>query len=352
MKHFLLKLFLSLFIIIPLCTEAQHKPQYTQYMQNNFLVNPAIAGIESYTDIKNGYRTQWQGVDGAPRTFYITAHTPFYTNKRSSRSKYSYKQDKLAHSREQMSSKKRDLSRAKSHHGVGAKIAVDQTGGFSRYNGELTYAYHQKLGREIFMSAGFSFGYTASNFNTAGVDMGESADLAILNVDEINTYNFDIHSGILIYGRDFHFGIAVNQALNAEPHYLEVEDDNKASNNMNLFSTLAVKFNTSRELDIIPSAIVKKIGDSPLSFDFSVKSVLRNRYWAGVAYRNSNTISAFVGLVVLPFLDVSYSYDYGINQLDLASRGSSEVIVGFRFPRGGKKKRKIKRGAIPCPSYF
>ncbi|WP_188507321.1 type IX secretion system membrane protein PorP/SprF [Parapedobacter pyrenivorans] len=39
-----------------LCTAslvwAQQRPQYTQYIFNGFLMNPAVAGIERYVDVK------------------------------------------------------------------------------------------------------------------------------------------------------------------------------------------------------------------------------------------------------------------------------------------------------------
>ena len=55
---------------------AQQKPQYTQYVFNNLLLNPAVTGIENYTDVKAGYRTQWTGLSGAPVTSYLTVDAP------------------------------------------------------------------------------------------------------------------------------------------------------------------------------------------------------------------------------------------------------------------------------------
>lgn len=55
---------------------AQQRPHYTQYVINPFLVNPAIAGIENYTDLKMGVRDQWVGLNGAPKTTYFTIHSP------------------------------------------------------------------------------------------------------------------------------------------------------------------------------------------------------------------------------------------------------------------------------------
>ena len=54
----------------------QAKPFYTQYVLNNYILNPAITGIENYTDVKLSYRNQWAGINGAPVTAYFSIHGP------------------------------------------------------------------------------------------------------------------------------------------------------------------------------------------------------------------------------------------------------------------------------------
>ena len=73
---------LVLILIISYTTivSAQQKPQYTQYVFNNFLLNPALSGIENYTDVKLGYRSQWTGLQGAPVTTFFTINTPIGDN--------------------------------------------------------------------------------------------------------------------------------------------------------------------------------------------------------------------------------------------------------------------------------
>ena len=61
------------FIAAILCFSAvtafgQAKPYYTQYILNNYILNPGITGIENYTDVKLSYRNQWAGISGAPVT--------------------------------------------------------------------------------------------------------------------------------------------------------------------------------------------------------------------------------------------------------------------------------------------
>src|SRR6202035_3990251 len=78
MKKFLY--LLSVFLSCMQLLSAQQKPQYTQYVFNNYLLNPAVAGIENYTDVKAGYRSQWTGLQGAPVTSYLTIDAPIGNN--------------------------------------------------------------------------------------------------------------------------------------------------------------------------------------------------------------------------------------------------------------------------------
>src|SRR5476649_727267 len=67
---------LVVFFAVTQLALAQQKPQYTQYVFNNLLLNPAVTGIENYTDVKAGYRSQWTGLQGAPVTSYLTVDFP------------------------------------------------------------------------------------------------------------------------------------------------------------------------------------------------------------------------------------------------------------------------------------
>ena len=55
---------------------SQQDPQYTHYMYNMHIVNPAYAGSEGTLNIGMLYRTQWVGLDGAPKTTVVTVNAP------------------------------------------------------------------------------------------------------------------------------------------------------------------------------------------------------------------------------------------------------------------------------------
>lgn len=78
MKKFRLFLFIS---IISPDSAAQAKPSYSQYVLNNYILNPGVTGIENYIDVKVSTRNQWTGINGAPVTTYLK-HSWTYWEKR------------------------------------------------------------------------------------------------------------------------------------------------------------------------------------------------------------------------------------------------------------------------------
>ena len=60
-------LFVSIFMGSML--QAQQLPQLSQFMINDFAVNPAIAGMDDYYQIKTSVRNQWVGIEDAPKNW-------------------------------------------------------------------------------------------------------------------------------------------------------------------------------------------------------------------------------------------------------------------------------------------
>jgi hypothetical protein len=72
------KLLLILGVFTCSVLSAQQRPYYTQYIMNNYIINPAVAGIENYWDVKASHRMQWVGLQDAPVTTYLTIHGPLH----------------------------------------------------------------------------------------------------------------------------------------------------------------------------------------------------------------------------------------------------------------------------------
>ena len=56
---------------------AQQEPIFTHYFQNPVSINPAIAGTVRNLNLSLLSRLQWVGLEGAPKTFSLSAHMPW-----------------------------------------------------------------------------------------------------------------------------------------------------------------------------------------------------------------------------------------------------------------------------------
>src|SRR6218665_577743 len=68
-----------LFFCLP--APAQHSSNYSQYVFNGLLLNPAYAGSSDALNLTSLYRRQWLGLDGSPTTITFSAHTPLKSSK-------------------------------------------------------------------------------------------------------------------------------------------------------------------------------------------------------------------------------------------------------------------------------
>ena len=62
-------------LIITVCS-AQQDAQYSQYMYNTVNINPAYTGSRGVLSFNALYRSQWVGLDGAPKTESFNIHMP------------------------------------------------------------------------------------------------------------------------------------------------------------------------------------------------------------------------------------------------------------------------------------
>mgnify|MGYP003306331375 CR=1 FL=1 len=81
-KKLIMKKTILVILILLTASEinAQQDPQYTQYMYNMNVINPAYAGSSDATSIGILYRDQWEGLDGAPKTATMNVHFPAGNN--------------------------------------------------------------------------------------------------------------------------------------------------------------------------------------------------------------------------------------------------------------------------------
>ena len=317
--------FLGLAILVASLCFGQQRPHYTQYVLNNFIINPAVAGIENYTDLKLSHRHQWVGINDAPVTTYLTVHSPI--GKKASKGTPTTFSPMGENPRGQAYWE--DYTAAEPHHGWGATIINDRTGPLTRFSAYGTYAYHTSISYRTSIAAGMSLGITNNTLNTSKLIFDNPIDPAVGSSDVINTWKPDVNAGIWIYSPDYYVGVSTLQIINQGMTF--AADTLKVSQKSypHLFFTAAYKFYAGMDFTILPSAVVRYVNPLPVGVDLMLKGQYRDIFWLGGGYRLNEGILGMVGVNISSTFNIGYSYDYTTSPLQPFTTGSHEVVIGF-----------------------
>ncbi|HEY0244305.1 MAG TPA: type IX secretion system membrane protein PorP/SprF [Mucilaginibacter sp.] len=330
---------LGFFVFIVVSVAAQQKPQYTQYVFNNYLLNPAVSGIENYTDVKAGYRSQWTGLEGAPVTSYLTINMPVGQNFIQGDATAS-----PANGGENPYSRlyTRNYQAAEPHHGVGLMVVTDKAGPITQTNIDATYAYHIGITDRINLALGVSAGVARTALNTAEVTLETALDPAITNGNN-SQWKPDLGAGIWLYSSNYYFGVSVQQLLPQNLYFTTSNAINLANKTVpHYFFTGGVKFFVSDDITFVPSVLVKQINPVPLTYDVNMKFAFQDKFWLGGSYRHGDSFGILAGFNLSSFLNVGYSYDITTSALNTVSSGTHEIVIGLLLNNTYK---------VTCPRY-
>lgn len=322
MKRLAVSLFSFLFSQLAL---AQQKPQYTQYILNNFILNPAIAGIENYIDVKAGYRAQWVGLDGAPVTSYLSIHAPIGKNflygtstsvpqgGGSNPNSRSYLQNYMA---------------SEPHHGVGFTVVSDQAGPISRTDANLNYAYHIGITQDLNVSVGVAAGMSRIFLDRSNLLLENPNDQAI-GIGNFDNFKPDVSAGIWLYGPRFFAGASAQQLLQNPIGFSDdPENYNLGRKVPHVFVTAGYKVYLGDDFAAMPSALLKVVSPVPASIDLNLKLAYKDRFWVGGSFRKNDAFAGMAGFNIGSFMNIGYSYDLTTSGLNTVSNGSHEIVLG------------------------
>ncbi|MGB5172407.1 PorP/SprF family type IX secretion system membrane protein [Eudoraea sp.] len=279
---------------------AQQDAQYTQYMYNTVSVNPAYAGSRGNLSIAALYRSQWVGLDGAPKTQTFNMHSPIgYRGM-----------------------------------GIGLSIVNDQIGPTSETNFDLDFSYTLQLAKE----ARLSFGLKASGqlldirFSELNQDIGNPGGPdPTLQQDIMNRFSPNIGGGVYYHTDRFYAGLSVPRIL--ETSHFDESSLSTAKEQMNFYLITGYVLDMSAFWKFKPTLLIKAAQGAPLQVDVSANFMYNDKLILGAAYRWDAAFSGMVGFQISPSFLVGLAYDREITELGQAifNDGSFEVILRYDF---------------------
>lgn len=303
---------------------AQQRPQYTQYIFNNYLLNPAISGIENYIDLKAGYRTQWTGLDGAPVTNYISVNAPLGKNFLSGDANSFGGQENNPMSRSYL----QNYMAAEPHHGIGMHAVLDRAGPISRVDVNATYAYHLGLSEKLNIALGVAVGISKVSLDYSKITLENNQDPAIV-ASETDRLKPDLGAGLWIYGPQYFVGLSAQQLLGQTLNFTNNSQYTQGKAVPHFFLTAGYKVFLADDIAAVPSVMIKKVSPAPNSYDANLKLAFRDKFWVGGSYRHNDSFSALAGFNVSYLFNLSYSYDFTTSELGNVSSGTHEIVLGL-----------------------
>lgn len=296
---------LGLVMLLPVCAMAQSYPHYTMFMFNKLQYNPAYAGSRDVTSIDGIYRSQWDGINGAPKTFNFSIDGPVGNYMKPFR--------RVA---------------------LGLSVNNEQLGVTNNTSVMAYYAYRIPLEKSI-LSFGLQAGTSVYTANYSQLNPYQSNDVYLThNIKNAMLPNFG--AGVYWSGDHYYVGASVPNIL--ENYYdkdMKSLNDETSREIRSYFVSGGYVFTLNDALSLEPQAIGRYAANDlyqlPFNADLNLSLIIYQRLLVGVTYRTDKSLEGIIHFQVTKGLNIGYAYDYTVSALNGYNNGTHEVTVGFNF---------------------
>jgi type IX secretion system PorP/SprF family membrane protein len=289
-----------LFLIVGLKGFSQQNSQYTQYMYNMPVINPAYSGSSGVPVVRVAGRTQWVNVLGAPRTASFSIDAP-----------------------------------------VGRSVGL----GFS--------VIHDRVGpvRENIVSGDFS--YTIFTGGEGRLAFGLKGGIRSFNIGILTTIDPDpinvpidrvsaiIGAGVFYYTDKFYAGFSSPNLLKTKYDNRDIAIITDANDSAPFYLTTGYVFDITENIKLKPSTMLKMASDSPLSIDISTNLLINNNLEFGLSYRIDDSLAAMVGIQASEKFRIGYAFDYSTSNFGRFNSGTHELLLIYKFNRRDMKSPRF-----------
>jgi type IX secretion system PorP/SprF family membrane protein len=288
---------------------AQQLPHFSYFTYNYINYNPAVTGFTPCLEMRIGYRQQWVGFEGSPRSAFAVAHGRIGVKR-------------------------------KSFHGIGGYVENDAAGPFSYTSLQANYAFHLKLSKGYTLSSGIAVGFSQNRIDFGKMILEDQQnDPAITS--SVSEFIFpQINMGFWLYKSNRFYGFSLRQVRQSTMGDLEPK-----TLRTHMTMTYGAAISMSEDLTFKPAALLNYVGRSRASIEAQAVLDYKQKIALGAGVRSGNGFSALLKLDMIRYVTLIYAYDLTLSKMRFDSSGSHEVTLGFRACSDKE------RGHVPCAAY-
>lgn len=282
---------------------AQYDGQYSQYMFNGFVMNPAYAGSQGTMVASLQYKNQWAKIEDAPSTILLSANSPISGNA-----------------------------------SAGIMFINDQVGVHSINSFSLAGSYGIPLTETIKLNFGLQGGIVSqrSDYSSLTDDLHDPQDQLFYQSDYKTTFA-QFGAGLYLYAPNFYVGMSIpNINVTSEP----IPKDNY-DGKMHYFFTAGYLLNLTVDLKLQPSILLRSIQGAGSNIDLNTNVILKDVLWLGLSYRSNSSMVFLTQMQVTESLRLGYAYDTPISKNTPFVNPSHEILLSYYFK--GRKSTVVEQ---------
>ena len=283
-------------------TYSQQDPQYTQYMYNMNVVNPAYAGSKESLSITTLFRDQWTGIEGSPRTFTLSGHSPVGNGL-----------------------------------GLGFSAINDEIGPVEETNAYADVSYTIDFANDHHLAFGVKAGATFQDVGLLDLQLQDFNDVAFS--ENVSETFFNVGAGVFYYTDNWYVSLSVPNFLSAS--YLDVNGREFGTDEQHFFATAGYVFQLNQDIKFKPSVFVKSEFNSIVSYDVNANFLFYEKFEVGASYRAEDSFSGLIGFRPTDWVQVGFAYDSSVSDIN---EPSYEAFVTFNI--------LFKKKTYLSPRYF
>ncbi|MBK8555083.1 MAG: type IX secretion system membrane protein PorP/SprF [Lewinellaceae bacterium] len=292
----------GILLIAVLCSvlqlQAQQEHQFTQFMYNKLLINPAYAGARGVPSITGLYRSQWVGFEGAPTSALLSFNSPFLTPRV----------------------------------GVGATVSLQEIGLNRDFYGNLSYSYDLVGTDMVSLRMGIMASVRSFSIDFANAQPSQSGDQSF-DVQRTSEILGNVGAGLYTTIADrFYAGFSVPRIYTNKIGFNTTANIQSAIESRHFYGMAGAILPISDDINLMPAVLVKYVKNAPFDADINLNIDIKQKVTAGLSYRlggdgAGDSVDLLAFWQATPQIGVGAAYDFSLSKIRDYTAGSFEILL-------------------------
>ncbi|MCU0473289.1 MAG: PorP/SprF family type IX secretion system membrane protein [Bacteroidales bacterium] len=276
---------------------SQQSPLSESYFLDRYTLAPSYAGNFNSRYLFLGYRSDWTGIGGGPKTL-----------------RFSYN----------------DLLPFMYNAGYGGKIVYDKAGIFSQLYVMGSYSYNLQVFDEHHVMFGLSMGLYHNTLNLLDYynDPGYNIDPALVQQDINSKVKFMSDFSIVYTWKGLDAGVLFSNISFGDAAYKEVDLKYNPLSNFQFHASYLYPF--AEGWDLSPLVIIRGGKYIKTQFEIASQVVWQKRLMASIVFRDPGVLGFGFGANIDKGIKVAYNFNFATN-VEMGAFNNHEITLGINI---------------------